>query len=303
MAGAHRTRAGVAVGVLLATWALGDLGRPPAAVATGGTTAHLAAQDVPPCAGGVPFPPDVSIDPPPSGLSQNLAAYLGAWHGTESQQMGGSLASMDIPAQLAVDRIDDRSARVVLGWGGSAWSSPYFSRRTLQVQPDGRLAEGSGSLTLALASDQQSVSGRLVSANRAQGSERQALANVSTALSLTRCRLIQATPAEGPGRVLLRDDFGLPTSGWPRESSEPARRELGFRDGTYVVVRQAEAGGTQGASIARRFGDAFVEIDVRVAPPTDDAFVVVQIRRRDDGSGSYVFQVDPNQGELRVFRF
>jgi hypothetical protein len=260
-------------------------------------------QQLPACDGAVPFPLDISIEPPADDVAPGLAMFSGVWHGSLSQQAGLAIEGMATAAQLAVVQLDNRSARVVLGWGGSAWSSPNFEQLLLQSQANGRLASASGNTTLILEPDGQSITGRLLRSNRAEGSGTQPMGGVTTTINLRRCRLIQATPAEGPGRILLRDDFSTTTSNWPRESSDPTRRRLGYQAGEYVVVRVQGAGSAQGATGSRRFADALIEVDARVAEPTENAYVALQFRRQDDGAGAYIFHVDSNPGEFRVLRW
>lgn len=99
--------------------------------------------------------------------------------------------------------------------------------------------------------------------------------------------------AAGPsGRVLLRDDFSDPNSGWPRQSSNPSQRRVGYVNGEYVVAITANAG-TGLASRSEQFTDFQAEIDARLAAPTTDAFLFLAFRGQENGD-YYVFVVDPN---------
>src|SRR5437879_4029000 len=68
-----------------------------------------------------------------------------------------------------------------------------------------------------------------------------------------------------------RDDFSDPASGWPQQASDPTRRQMGYADGEYSVVRLAGAGEAAGA--ARDLGPirvADVGIDARLVPPIEN---------------------------------
>ncbi|HLH24578.1 MAG TPA: hypothetical protein VK066_18810 [Chloroflexota bacterium] len=126
-----------------------------------------------------------------------------------------------------------------------------------------------------------------------------------------------ATPTAGPGtppppaasngesattgRVLLRDDFTDPASGWPLESGDPTRRRLGYRDGEYLVARLAGSGGAAYVAYPEPFGDFQAEIDARLVAPTDDAYAFLDFRRQEDGD-YYSFLVDPNAGRFLLLR-
>ncbi|HZR98721.1 MAG TPA: hypothetical protein VFE37_08445 [Chloroflexota bacterium] len=108
-------------------------------------------------------------------------------------------------------------------------------------------------------------------------------------------------PSSGPSTVLLRDDFSDPNSGWPQQSSDPSRRRVGYENGEYRIVRVAGSGGSPLVFSSERFGDALIEIDARLAPPTENAYVYLDFRRQDDGS-HYSFMVDPNDSTFTLRR-
>jgi len=112
-----------------------------------------------------------------------------------------------------------------------------------------------------------------------------------------------AGPAPGPGgaRVLFRDDFTDPNSGWPRQASDPTTRRVGYVNGEYVVAKLPGSGGSPFVTRSERFADFFVELDARLAPPTDDAYLYLDFRRQPNGD-HYSFVVDPNDSTFLLAR-
>lgn len=111
-----------------------------------------------------------------------------------------------------------------------------------------------------------------------------------------------APPPVGPttGRVLLSDDFRDANSGWPRQSSDPTARRVGYEGGEYVVTKLPGSDGAPFVTRSERFGDFLAEIDARLLPPTDDAFLFLDFRRQEDGS-HYSLVADPNDSTF-LFR-
>lgn len=106
----------------------------------------------------------------------------------------------------------------------------------------------------------------------------------------------------GPRRVLFRDDFSDPTSGWPRESENPAIRRLGYEGGEYLIARIAGSGSSPFVSTAVRFDDCWIELDARLSPPAQGAYVYLDFRRQPNG-GRYSFVVDPNGHRFLLRRY
>jgi hypothetical protein len=94
--------------------------------------------------------------------------------------------------------------------------------------------------------------------------------------------------ASAPGRVLLRDDFSDPNSGWPQSPSSTQ----GYRGGEYGVGGSAYGGF---AIHAARFSDFLAEVDAHLMPGSDGAAVYVDFRIQDSGP-YYSFGVVPDQG-------
>jgi len=104
-----------------------------------------------------------------------------------------------------------------------------------------------------------------------------------------------------PSRVLLRDDFTDVNSGWPRQSSDPSSRRVGYEGGEYYVVKLPGSDGSPFVTRAERFSDFLVEIDARLVAPTGNDYVYLDFRRQDDGS-HYSFAVDPNDSTFELRR-
>jgi hypothetical protein len=111
----------------------------------------------------------------------------------------------------------------------------------------------------------------------------------------------EGAPAASSGRVLFRDDFRNPASGWPRESSDPSTRRVGYESGEYSIVKQAGSGGTPFVTRSERFGDFLAEIEARLVAPTVGAFLYVEFRRQDNGD-HYALLVDPNDSTFLLRR-
>jgi len=102
--------------------------------------------------------------------------------------------------------------------------------------------------------------------------------------------------------VLLRDDFSDPASGWPRQSETPATRRLGYEAGEYLIARIAGSGSSPFVSTAVRFDDCLIELDARLSPPAQGAYVYLDFRRQPNG-GRYSFVVDPGNGTFLLRRY
>jgi hypothetical protein len=110
-----------------------------------------------------------------------------------------------------------------------------------------------------------------------------------------------APAANTSSGVLLSDDFSNPNSGWPRQSSEPASRRVGYEGGEYVVAKVAGSSGAPLVTRAERFSDFLAELDARLVPPTDGAYLFLDFRRQENGD-HYSFVVDPNDSTFLVQR-
>jgi hypothetical protein len=109
-----------------------------------------------------------------------------------------------------------------------------------------------------------------------------------------------AVEPTGP-EILLQDDFGDPRSGWPRQSSDLGTRRVGYVDGEYSVVKVANGQGAPFVSRDSQFGDFLWEIDVRLLPPSENAYTYLDFRRQENGD-HYSFILDPNDGTFRLER-
>jgi hypothetical protein len=107
--------------------------------------------------------------------------------------------------------------------------------------------------------------------------------------------------ANAPSNVLLSDDFTNPNSGWPRQSSDPTSRRVGYDGGEYVVAKMAGSSGAPLVTRAERFGDFLAQLDARLVPPTDGAYLFLDFRRQENGD-HYSFVVDPNDSTFLVQR-
>jgi hypothetical protein len=104
-----------------------------------------------------------------------------------------------------------------------------------------------------------------------------------------------------PGRVVLRDDFSSPGSGWPRQSSDPARAVWGYEGGEYAVVRQGGCRCAPTVQRPERFGDFLAEIDGWLVPPLDGALLHLDFRHQPNGD-RYSFVVKPDDGSIALLR-
>jgi hypothetical protein len=110
-----------------------------------------------------------------------------------------------------------------------------------------------------------------------------------------------ADASAGPGRVLLRDDFSDPGSGWPRQTSPLGNWRVDYDGGEYAVVRLPSSGGAPSVWYPESFGDFQLEVDGRLLPPTVGAAIFLDIRRQEN-SDRYSFIVDPTAGTFRLDR-
>jgi hypothetical protein len=97
-------------------------------------------------------------------------------------------------------------------------------------------------------------------------------------------------PAAAPARVLFRDDFSDPNTGWP---TDPARG-LGYQNGEYVLT-----GSLSGSPSAHRFRDFLAEVDARLSGAGPDEHLFLNFRRQDNGD-LYHYDVDPNARTFRL---
>ncbi|HEY7062541.1 MAG TPA: hypothetical protein VII06_13760 [Chloroflexota bacterium] len=110
-----------------------------------------------------------------------------------------------------------------------------------------------------------------------------------------------AAPDAAADRVLLRDDFTDTSSGFPLESRDPSARRLGYVGGEYRVARLAGSGGAAFVAHPERYADFLAEIDARLLPPTDGAYVFLDFRRQENGD-YYSFLVDASAGRFLLLR-
>jgi hypothetical protein len=121
----------------------------------------------------------------------------------------------------------------------------------------------------------------------------------------------EADPASEPGAdasgldvalaAPLLDDFSDPGSGWPTQSSDPARRRVGYVSGEYEIAKLA--GGSEAPFVRspQEFRDFRYEIDLRLIAPATDTYGFLDFRRQADGR-HYSFVVDPNDGTFLLER-
>src|SRR5262249_49499847 len=86
-----------------------------------------------------------------------------------------------------------------------------------------------------------------------------------------------------------------------QQSSDPASRRVGYDGGEYLVAKVAGSSGAPLVTRAERFGDFLAELDARLIPPTDDAYLFLDFRRQKSGD-HYSFVVDPNDSTFLVQR-
>jgi hypothetical protein len=109
---------------------------------------------------------------------------------------------------------------------------------------------------------------------------------------------VEAVEPAGPP-ILLQDDFGDPSSGWPRASSDLGTRRIGYVDGEYSIVKVANSQGAPFVSRGSPFGDFQWEVDVRLLAPTEDAYAFFDFRRQENGD-HYSLILDPSDGTMRL---
>ena len=107
--------------------------------------------------------------------------------------------------------------------------------------------------------------------------------------------------ASGPGRVLYRDDFANPNSGWLRQSNDPSTYLAGYEAGEYVVTRVAATPGRSAVWRREGFIDFQVEIDARLVGSTEGSYLALIFRRQENGD-HYSFVVDPQASTFRLLR-
>jgi hypothetical protein len=95
-----------------------------------------------------------------------------------------------------------------------------------------------------------------------------------------------------PGRVILRDDFSVPSGHWP--GGEYERGKYGYEGGAYAVRRRFASGGDAMAFAVLPPGEFEAEIDARLVPPTDGGVLRFQAILP-NYAGRYVFDVDPTR--------
>jgi hypothetical protein len=109
----------------------------------------------------------------------------------------------------------------------------------------------------------------------------------------------QAAPV---AQVTYQDNFSNPNSGWPQQSGDPLGARLGYGTGEYFLTKLAGSGGA--VSAGRRLDPITqpeIEIDARLMPPTENAFVFLLVRF-DDTDAIYRFDVHPRASSFRLTR-
>lgn len=114
----------------------------------------------------------------------------------------------------------------------------------------------------------------------------------------------QAAAQGAPGmQSTYRDDFSNPSSGWPQQSGDPSGVLIGYGNGEYFLTKPAGSGSS--VSVGRRLDPITqpeIEIDARLMPPADNAFVFLLVRF-DETDEIYRFDVHPPDGSFRLTRF
>jgi len=113
-------------------------------------------------------------------------------------------------------------------------------------------------------------------------------------------------PAEPPtaaAAILWADDFSDPASGWSRQSSDPSKALVGYSygSGEYYVVKVAGWRGSWVARSGRKFGDFQAEVDARLEPPAEGAYLFLTFRHQENRD-QFQFGVDPHGGRFRLLR-
>jgi hypothetical protein len=109
------------------------------------------------------------------------------------------------------------------------------------------------------------------------------------------------TPDEAAASVVLQDDFGNTNSGWPRQSSDPSTRRVGYVEGEYSIVKVVNSQGAPFVSRDVDVADFLWEVDARLVAPTTNVYVYLDFRRQENGD-HYSYVVDPNDSTFRVER-
>jgi len=108
--------------------------------------------------------------------------------------------------------------------------------------------------------------------------------------------------ARPAARVLYRDDFSDPSSGWPREALATTMNRIGYGDHEYVMTKLAGFTGTSISFRNQRFDDFVWEIDARLAPPTQGGYLFMTFRQNRETREGYTFYVTPDDGTYRFER-
>lgn len=111
-------------------------------------------------------------------------------------------------------------------------------------------------------------------------------------------------PPSAPGTVLLSDSFDVPDVGTlPAASSHPGRSVLGYVDGEYMV-RNPNRNDTQVTVYPYGvYGDASIEVDVRLVGGTERRYVALTCRDQDtEEESGYKLTVEPETGEVKLAR-
>jgi hypothetical protein len=97
-------------------------------------------------------------------------------------------------------------------------------------------------------------------------------------------------------RLLFRDDFASPTSGWD------SARAGWYEDGAYRVVTATSGGGYEYARHGQQLSDFFARVDARLDRPTQRIYVYLgfRFRHHPQGSDGYVFVVNPDDTTFRL---
>ncbi len=92
-------------------------------------------------------------------------------------------------------------------------------------------------------------------------------------------------PALGGGKVLMRDNFSNPQSGW--EIGDYDSGKVGYADGQYFVISYGDASTMWGVA-NRSFDNVAIEVDaIPVSGPDNNDYGVI-CREQGDGNGYYL---------------
>jgi hypothetical protein len=268
---------------------------------------------LPPCGGNISFPSDVQLVEPAASLPQESVALVGVWEGSFAEganPSAGAASTLVFGAavRLAVEQVTPGRARIVLGYGPVGNSPGSWSAHTVPMT-DGRLQVDTTPVTVfQLSNDRQNLSATI---DRASG---------RSGVRLTRCTMGEtvvthptsstaagpasataaAAPLPPPGRVLYQDSFADPTSGWPRQASNPDTLVAGYENCEYYVNRPARGPGWSWMSRSREsFADFQLEVDARLVGPAGGAYLAVGFRRQANGD-HYDFIVEPEEQTYRL---